>query len=112
VELILGLFGLVNADVVFANTGTATWLVLTGLLLGKPIGISLFTLIGERLFGLKMPEGMSYCHVVTTGPLAAIGFTVALFVSTTAFAKPRPVQDSAKTGALANFSVGTIAIVE
>jgi len=111
VELILGLFGLVNAGVVFSNTGPATWLVLSGLLIGKPVGITLFTIIGERLFGLKLPNGMTYRDVITMGVIAAIGFTVALFMSTAAFAEPGAVQDSAKMGALGSFVAAAIAVI-
>ena len=110
VELILGLFGLVNAGVVFSNTGTATWLVLVALIVGKPVGITLFTFLGEKLFHLQRPEGMSYRHVVTLGVVAGIGFTVALFVSTAAFTEPGAVQDSAKMGALGSFAAALIAI--
>ncbi|APZ92598.1 Na+/H+ antiporter NhaA [Fuerstiella marisgermanici] len=110
VELILGLFGLVNAGVVFSNTGPATWLVLSGLLIGKPLGITLFTFLGEKLFHLERPDGMTYGHIVTLGMVAAIGFTVALFVSTAAFNEPGAIQDSAKMGALASFAAAIIAI--
>ena len=110
VELILGLFGLVNAGVVFSNTGTATWLVLIALVIGKPLGITLFTFLGEKLFHLERPEGMSYRHVVTLGVIAGIGFTVALFVSTAAFTEPGAIQDSAKMGAVGSFAAAVIAI--
>ena len=110
VELILGLFGLVNAGVVMSNTGTATWLVLSALLLGKPLGITLFTFLGEKLFHLERPTGMTYRHVVTMGVVAGIGFTVALFVSTAAFSEPGTIQDSAKMGALGSFAAALIAV--
>ncbi len=110
VELILGLFGLVNAGVVFSNTGTATWLVLVALVVGKPLGITLFTFLGVKLFRLQLPDGINYRHVITLGMVAGIGFTVALFVSTAAFTEPGPIQDSAKMGALASFAAAVIAI--
>ena len=103
VELILGLFGLVNAGVTFSNVGPGTWLVLSGLLIGKPLGITLLTLIGEKLFGFQLPSGMSYRHIVTLGMVAGIGFTVALFVSSAAFPVPGAIQDSVKMGALGSF---------
>lgn len=111
VELILGLFGLVNAGVVFSHTGVATWLVAGGLLIGKPLGITAFTLAGEKLLGLQRPDGMTYRHVIVLGVVAGIGFTVALFVSTAAFAEPGAVQDSAKMGALASFAAALVAVV-
>jgi NhaA family Na+:H+ antiporter len=110
VELILGLFGLVNAGVVFSNVGTGTWLVLVGLLVGKPLGITLFTFLGQKLFKLQMPVGMNYRHIVSLGMVAGIGFTVALFVSTAAFGTPGPIQDSIKMGALGSFMAAGLAI--
>jgi Na+:H+ antiporter, NhaA family len=110
VELILGFFGLVNAGVVFSNVGTGTWLVLTGLLVGKPLGITLFTLLGEKVFRLQMPLGMNYRHIISLGTVAGIGFTVALFVSTAAFGEPGPIQDSIKMGALGSFFAALLAV--
>ncbi|MCG8650795.1 MAG: Na+/H+ antiporter NhaA, partial [Pirellulales bacterium] len=43
VEVFLGLFGLANAGVVLSSLGAGTWLVLAGLLVGKPVGITLLT---------------------------------------------------------------------
>lgn len=111
VELILGLFGLVNAGVVLSNTGSATWLVVSGLLIGKPLGITAFTFMGEKLLGLERPDGITYRHVLTLGIVAGVGFTVAIFVSTAAFAEPGAIQDSAKMGALASFAAAVIAII-
>jgi len=111
VELFLGLFGLVNAGVVFASAGTGTVLVLLGLLVGKPIGIFLFTYIGAKVFKLEMPKGMNFRHVFVLGAIAGIGFTVALFVSTAAFPDPGPVQDSVKMGALLSFAAAILSFV-
>ena len=111
VEVILGLFGLINAGVVLSSLGTGTWLVVAGLLLGKPLGITSMTLLAEKVFGLEKPAGMGYRHVVTLGMVAGIGFTVALFVSVAAFTVPGPVQDSVKMGALLSFGAAPLAIV-
>ena len=103
VELILGAFGLANAGVVFSSIGVGTWLVVVGLLVGKPLGITGMTWIAQKVFKLEMPKGMGYRHIVTLGTIASIGFTVALFVSTAAFKTPGPIQDSVKMGALLSF---------
>ncbi len=114
VELILGLFGLANAGVAFSAVGGGTWAVLAGLLIGKPLGITLFTWLAQKLFRLEIPGGMTYRHVVTLGMVAAIGFTVALFVSTAAFGggkAPVEILDSVKMGALGSFGAAILAIV-
>jgi Na+:H+ antiporter, NhaA family len=110
VELILGLFGLVNAGVAMTAVGTGTWLVLGGLIVGKPVGITFMTWFACRVLGLKMPEGMNYRHVVTLGMIAAIGFTVALFVSTAAF-PPGSTLDSVKMGALGSFGAAGLSFL-
>ncbi|MEX0824539.1 MAG: Na+/H+ antiporter NhaA [Pirellulaceae bacterium] len=111
VELFLGLFGLVNAGVVISGLTTGTYLVLAGLLLGKPLGITGMTFVAEKVFRLEKPAGMDYRHVVTLGMVAGIGFTVALFVSVAAFKQPGATQDAAKMGALLSFAAAPLAIV-
>ena len=111
VEYILGLFGLANAGVVLSSVGTGTWLVLAGLLLGKPVGITALTWFAERVLKLEKPAGMDYRHVVTLGMVAGIGFTVALFVSVAAFRVPGEIQDSVKMGALLSFGAAPLAFI-
>ncbi|MCB9553257.1 MAG: Na+/H+ antiporter NhaA [Myxococcales bacterium] len=102
VELILGLFGLCNAGVQLTAVGAATWLVLAGLLIGKPLGIVVMGTLANRL-GFKLPKGMSKRDLFALGCAAGIGFTVAIFVSSVAF-RAGPVQDAAKIGALLSFA--------
>ncbi len=111
VQIILGLFGLVNAGVVLSSIGTGTYLVLAGLLIGKPVGITALTWFAERVLRLEIPEGMSYRHIVSLGMVAAIGFTVALFVATAAYPVPGPTQDAVKMGALLSFLAAVLSFV-
>jgi NhaA family Na+:H+ antiporter len=96
---------------VLSNAGLGTWLVVVGLFVGKPVGITLFTWIAVRVLRFEIPAGMSYRHVMSLGMAAGIGFTVALFVSATAFPTPGPIQDSVKMGALASFGAAFLAYV-
>jgi NhaA family Na+:H+ antiporter len=108
VQFILLLFGLVNAGVAFSSVGTGTWIVLSSLLVGKPIGITLFTVLGVAM-GLRAPGGLSLAHTVVVGLAAGIGFTVALFFATAAF-PPGAALDEAKMGALLSFTAAPLAI--
>ncbi|HET9069998.1 MAG TPA: Na+/H+ antiporter NhaA, partial [Amaricoccus sp.] len=78
VEMILFFFGLMNAGVEFSAMGEATWLVLAGLVIGKPLGITLFGIFAARTLGLGLPEGMQTRDLFVLGCVAAIGFTVSL----------------------------------
>ncbi|MEM9496368.1 MAG: Na+/H+ antiporter NhaA [Pseudomonadota bacterium] len=110
VEVVLFFFGLCNAGVEFSSIGDATWLVLAGLIIGKPVGILLFGYVAARPMQLGLPEGMRIVDLVVIGCVAAIGFTVSLFVASVAF-DPGPVQDAAKMGALFSFGAAIISIV-
>lgn len=110
VEIILFFFGLLNAGVEFSAIGDATWLVLAGLIIGKPVGILIFGWIAASPMRLGMPEGMRIIDLVIIGFVAAIGFTVSLFVASVAF-DAGPVQDAAKMGALLSFGAAIISIV-
>ena len=110
VEVVLFFFGLLNAGVEFSAIAEPTWLVLLGLIIGKPLGIFLFGWAAVRLLGLGLPQGMRLSDLVVVGCVAAIGFTVALFVASVAFPLG-PVQDAAKMGALLSFGAALIALI-
>lgn len=110
VEIVLFFFGLLNAGVEFSSMGAATWLVLAGLLIGKPVGIFIMGWIAAVPLRLGIPEGMRLIDLVVIGCVAAIGFTVSLFVASVAF-DAGPVQDAAKMGALFSFAAAIISII-
>ena len=109
VEFILFLFGFANAGVEFSSIGVPTALVLAGLLIGKPVGILLFGWLGAGPLKFGMPIGMTLIDILVIGFIAAIGFTVSLFIATVAF-DHGAVQDAAKMGALLSLGGAAIAI--
>lgn len=116
VEVVLFFFGLLNAGVEFSSIGSPTWLVLAGLLVGKPFGVLLFGWIAAKPLGLGLPKGMRIIDLFVIGCVAAIGFTVSLFIASVAFTGDAmlgdiPVRDAAKMGALFSFAAAIIAIV-
>ena len=59
--------------------------ILLGLLVGKPIGIVLSSIICSR-FGIgQLPEGSNLNHILGVGLLAGIGFTMSIFISNLSF---------------------------
>lgn len=109
VEGILFLFGLANAGVELGALGPATWLVLSGLLVDKPLGIFAFGWIVARPLGFGLPQGMATRDLFVLGCVAAIGCAVSLFVASVAFA-PGPVQDAAEMGALFSVAAALISL--
>ena len=109
VQVILFFFGFANAGVEFASVGAGTWIVLTAILLGKPIGIVSCTALSVAA-GLHLPAGVTWRDLTVLGLVAAIGFTVALFFATAAFPAGE-LLDQTKMGALLSFSAAIIAMM-
>ena len=109
VQFVLLLFGFANAGVPFEQIGAGTYYVLAGLLLGKPIGILLFSRLA-RAAGGSLPPGLGTGDLLVVGVVAAIGFTVSLFFATAAF--PAGVASAeTKMGALLSFVAAPLALV-
>ena len=71
--------------------------VVGGLVVGKPLGILLFSWLAVRLGMAELPAGTRWRDIGAVGLLAGIGFTVALFVASLAFDSAETV-DEAKAG--------------
>lgn len=109
VQCVLLLFGFANAGVPLERIGPGTYYVLGGLLLGKPIGILLFSNVA-RLAGASLPPGLRVGDLLVVGVAASIGFTVALFFATAAFPGGTALTET-KMGALLSFAAAPLAIV-
>lgn len=93
--LIIPLFALANAGV--ALDGSVLSMsplppvvpgIFFGLLLGKPIGITLFSFISVKTKLAEMPAGVPWRQVFAIGIVAGIGFTMSIFVDNLAFSDP------------------------
>ncbi len=102
-------FGLANAGVALASVGNATAAVLVSLVVGKTVGIFLFSWVGHTL-GFKLPDGMNFRALFVAGLTAALGLTVALFVAGQAFEGAGDTLAAAKMGALLSILVAPIAV--
>jgi NhaA family Na+:H+ antiporter len=80
----------------------------TGLVLGKPLGIVLAAWLAVRLGIARLPKNVTFVHVIGMGVMAGIGFTVSLFITGLAFSDAALV-DEAKAGILAaSLLAGTV----
>jgi Na+:H+ antiporter, NhaA family len=82
--------------------------VAAGLVLGKPLGIAIFSWIGVRFGWGRLPASTGWRHIIGLGLLGGIGFTVALFIAGLAFTDPI-VTDEAKIGIFAGSLVAGLA---
>lgn len=87
---IMPLFAFANAGVRLGGSEGAaftgvTWGILLGLIVGKPVGILLFSRIAVALNLAALPAGTSWRLVHGAAWLGGIGFTMSLFIATQAF---------------------------
>lgn len=103
--MIIPIFALANAGIVLsgdtisdAAASNVTLGIIAGLVIGKPLGIALFTWVATR-FGFALPEGVNWPQFVGMGLAAGIGFTVSIFVGNLAF-EDSAITELAKIGIL------------
>ena len=103
--VILPLFAFANAGVVLGGSGevigNVSLAVGMGLLIGKFLGIYLFTWLTIKSGLTRMPEGMNWKNIAGVSLLGGIGFTVSLFIANLSFSGAYPeLLNQAKFGVL------------
>ena len=79
-----------------------------GLLLGKPIGIMLMSLVIVKTKLASLPENVNWLHMLGASILGGVGFTMAIFVTNLAFVDPNMIA-MAKAAILAASLIAGIA---
>lgn len=59
--------------------------IFMGLIIGKPIGITLFSFFSVSLGICRLPRLVNWLHILGTGILGGIGFTMSIFITILAF---------------------------
>ena len=112
--LIMPVFALANAGVALGGGAARSVVapvslgVICGLVIGKPIGIVLFSWLATRTRLAAMLDGIGWCQIVGVGMLGGIGFTMSLFIANLAFGEA-PALETAKVGILVASVVSGIA---
>ncbi|MBY6013898.1 Na+/H+ antiporter NhaA [Qipengyuania gaetbuli] len=112
--LVIPIFGFANAGVTLFGLSPSALLeplplgIALGLLLGKQLGIFGFAYAAVKLRIASLPEDVSWRQVHGMSLLAAIGFTMSLFIGNLAFADPLLI-DAVKIGVLSGSTIAAIA---
>ena len=120
--IIMPIFALVNAGVhipsaeyfnIFNYTpdaGSIGMGVFFGLVLGKPLGISLFSYLAVKMGIAERPSGSNWRMLVAVACLGGIGFTMSIFVDSLAF-DPASQADFINMGKIAILMASTTAAI-
>ncbi|CAK8743955.1 Na(+)/H(+) antiporter NhaA [Sodalis praecaptivus] len=94
--MILPLFAFANAGISLRGVAPGHLVSLlplgiaAGLVVGKPLGIVLFTAAAVKLRLARLPAGMAFRHIAAAGVLCGIGFTMSIFIANLAFGQRDP----------------------
>ncbi len=89
--LIMPIFAIANTNIRFENKmldGLVSPLgfgIILGLVLGKPLGITLFSWLSVKMGLSTLPSKANWNHIVGLGLLAGIGFTMSIFIALLSF---------------------------
>ena len=89
---VVPIFAFANTGVVItsesikaASQSLIAWGIFFGLVIGKPFGVLLASLLARRFKVAELPDGVNKSSLLATGSAAGIGFTVAIFIANLAF---------------------------
>jgi NhaA family Na+:H+ antiporter len=113
--VILPIFALANtgiiigADAFQSLTSNNSAGIISGLLIGKPLGITLLSFIAVSLGICRLPLDLNWKHIFGAGLLGGIGFTMSIFITNLAFVGESEIINASKMAILlASLSAGTI----
>lgn len=114
---ILPLFAMANTCITIVNGWQSTFThwsslgILAGLLIGKPLGIWLFSWLGVRWRFCMLPTDLKWKNIVGVGFLGGIGFTMSIFITLLAFDQIELIVSSKMAIMVASFFAGIIGYV-
>jgi NhaA family Na+:H+ antiporter len=82
--------------------------ILLGLVVGKPLGIFLFSLLGVSLGLCALPEELQWKTIIGAGMLGGIGFTMSIFITLLAFDDIEVITNSKIAVLIASFASGIL----
>src|SRR5699024_4544677 len=80
--------------------------IAAGLILGKPLGIFLFTFITTKMKLCKLPSDLDWSKIISVGLLGGIGFTMSIFITLLAFNEQTIINNAKFTILLSSFIAG------
>ena len=98
--IILPLFALANTAIImntdwhYALTHHYTIGIALGLIIGKPLGVTLFSFVAVKSKLCKLPDDLNWKKVIGVSFLSGIGFTMSIFITLLAFSDEEHISNS------------------
>ncbi len=111
---ILPLFAIANTCIAIGGdwqnslTDSNSLGIMLGLVMGKPLGIFLFSFIAAGLGLCILPGDLKWKNIIGAGFLGGIGFTMSIFITLLAFSDTETINNSKIAILIASVVAGTI----
>ena len=102
---------IINSDWHFALTNNYTLGIALGLIVGKPIGIALFSYLAVKLKVCNLPEDINWKAIIGVGFLGGIGFTMSIFITLLAFSDGKHIDNSKIMILVSSLIAGIIGLI-
>ena len=115
--LVIPLFALANTGITVGNNLIAglgqnySLGIIFGLIVGKPLGIWLFSIIGVSFGICSLPADVKWSNILGIGFLGGIGFTMSIFISLLAFDNPVMINAAKIAILIGSFIAGMIGLI-
>lgn len=113
--VILPIFALANTGIVIGADWSENLMsanssgIIGGLVLGKPLGITLMSFVVVSIGLCRLPLDLNWRHIFGAGLLGGIGFTMSIFITNLAFVgRAETINASKMAILLASLTAGTI----
>jgi NhaA family Na+:H+ antiporter len=101
----------VNGNIEEILVATSSIGIALGLIIGKPLGIFLLTLVAVKLRFCRLPEGLNWKTIVGVGFLGGVGFTMSIFITLLAFENEMLISNAKLIIMLASLLAGSLGYV-
>lgn len=115
--IILPIFALANTSIILNDnplihlTESNSLGIVAGLVIGKPLGITLFTLLAVLLGICDLPGDLRFKEIFGAGMLGGIGFTMSIFISLLAFDDSNLIATSKITILISSVIAASLGII-
>lgn len=114
--IIMPLFALANAGIIIGADFFSVLVnpvsigVISGLIIGKFVGVLLFTWLMVKTGLAQLPDQANWKHITGVALLAGVGFTMSLFISNLAFEQPEFIEQAKYGILIASLIAGILGI--
>jgi NhaA family Na+:H+ antiporter len=115
--IILPIFALANTAIAlnFSDSNSLfpiyAYAIIFGLVIGKPLGIFIFSYLSVKLKLSKLPSDLNWTKIIGVGILGGIGFTMSIFITLLAFTDEQAINNAKLHIIIASLIAGILGLL-